>query len=94
MEMRKKERSLLMGKHLEGLQSCRYWPLQEGFNVRVDGGRVTTRGGGREACLGNWSGELGAIICYKEFNKSGFDVESQGTALHTHFCPQLTLLKC
>lgn len=43
---------------------------------------------------GSWSGGLGAIICSKEFNKSDFDVESRGTALRTHSCPQLTLLKC
>lgn len=30
----------------------------------------------------------------KSLIKSGFDVESQGTALHTHSCSQLTLLIC
>lgn len=36
---------------------------------------------------------IGATIWYEEFHKSGFDVETWGTALHTHSCTQLTLLK-
>lgn len=75
--VRRRERSLVTGTNRAELQSCRCQPLQGGFNVRVSG-ELTTRGGGNVAWPGSWSGWLGVTICSKEFNKRGFDVESQG----------------
>lgn len=50
--------------------------------MRVDG-EATATGGGTAARLQGWSGWLAATVCCEEFNESGFDVGSQGTALRS-----------